>query len=1594
MLYEAYVKKVTRWVHKRDAVLKYKAPIIIAACVIFAAVAGFIATRGMLIGGLECPSEVSYGSGAPMNAKALFGKPYYEYAEQGSNAWSTELPSGVGRFKVRAVSDRSFGMKSYSDEFAFVITPARVTVVAAGDQITYGSMPEASSSLHYEDKIESAEFKMSSREIGSSRVSAIADTVKVVDKNGRDVSAAYVFETPEKTVEIIPRVITVRLHDAEKEYDGKALTCKTYDNFDDQLIDGHSGYVTLGGQQTEAGTSENTVLSFEVYDGRKRVTSNYDYVTVGGSLTVKPRKITVMTGSSQRQYNGQTLVNSTAVLSGGTLLRNHKILVAGNTEAFNVGTYDNVLDIKIVDRNNTSVDLTANYSISFDYGTLTVTSKPITIMPKMIVKEYDGVPLNVKEATLVGSALAEGDSIELTTTATLTEVGSSENSIIDYRITHGAIDVTGNYNVTCLDSSITITKRSIVVKPVDVEREYDATPLTCVMPELSAGSIAIGQTMILETSGSITTVGTCANHITSYVIMANGADVTHNYNVIIRSGRLTVTKRALTITAASTTKVYDATPLIDQSYSITDGSVANGQTLTVSVSGIQTDAGESANRITSWKITDAESQDVSKYYAVTLETGVLTVEPRPITIASADAKKMYDGTPLTASAHFVQEGTLVDGHRVIAVVIGEQINAGVGVNMFESIDIINDKTIRVTDNYDITVAEGELTVLPRKVSVVYTGSQQIYNGRPLLADSVTVTSTIKPLEGHTVAVATSSALAGAYGYKDCVAHIVTEDGSTSESANYDITIESGNVMTITRFSVMIKPENAEREYDGTPLTSNVAELVEPKRLPSGHYIELITDGSVTDVIYNGNDAMPIINRITSFTVRNENGDDVTDSFTVSTQPGTLLVTPRIITLKPKNEVKEYDGTPLMGNTPECAVGSIAEGQVAMITTQGKQTEIGSSDNVIVNHAIMTEDYRNVTVNYRITIEKGTLTVTQRKLVIAPADVEKMYDGTPLSATEAIIREGSLLPGHSFGANVEGSRIDAGTTASTVIPESVTVTNNGEDVSQIYNVILAEGAVTVTPRPITVVFESLFKIYDGVEFMSDKYIVISEIRPLEGHRISIQSESDEAGIYDATRYTIRVLDAETNDVTLNYDITHTDNITIEKRTVFLDLKPAQKAYDGEVLRVENIATSMGTSLVVGHVAHAITDAATPAIYAFGAEQNGFKVFIYDTRSDPGAEVLDPIDVTANYDIRLTSDPPLVIEHRGLTVTVSNTAREYDATAIFDASAFITEGVLANGHTFIHKNIGNVRVGVYSGLSVNDLRVLDAEGNDITRHYQIVFVGQQTFSVEILPRRITITAMDCTKQYDGTASIDATGRGFVSAETPLPSGHRLMFYGTESGLGVQTVSTANRKIISDLYGDVTDCFEIVISPESFELTTVLREITIRPTTVSRPYNGNTLYGSTKADVIAGSTLLEGHYITIVTEGSQTEIGDGIITIVSYVIRDAEGNDVTHFYNVTKVDGVARVLRVSLVLATSDASAAYTGNSLSARGVSVFIGKLLDGHVIYDAEAEYAEVTNVGTFSNTVQGVRIHNASGEDVTNMYNISYKFGTLTITST
>ena len=169
-----------------------------------------------------------------------------------------------------------------------------------------------------------------------------------------------------------------------------------------------------------------------------------------------------------------------------------------------------------------------------------------------------------------------------------------------------------------------IKKRVLKITADSDTKVYDGTALT--KDSVSAEGLATGDKIeSFFVTGSQTVVGKSDNTPSeAKIVNASGKDVTKCYEITYAKGTLEVTKKALTITADSDTKVYDKTALTKDSYTVSG--LAEGDTIeSVTINGSRTEAGESDNVPSAAKIIDANGQDVTSYYNITYKKGKLTV---------------------------------------------------------------------------------------------------------------------------------------------------------------------------------------------------------------------------------------------------------------------------------------------------------------------------------------------------------------------------------------------------------------------------------------------------------------------------------------------------------------------------------------------------------------------------------------------------------------------------------------------------------------------------------------------------------------------------------------------------------------------------------------------------------------------------------------------------------------------------------------------------------------------------------------------------------------------------------------------------------
>ena len=99
-------------------------------------------------------------------------------------------------------------------------------------------------------------------------------------------------------------------------------------------------------------------------------------------------------------------------------------------------------------------------------------------------------------------------------------------------------------------------------------------------------------------------------------------------------------------------------------------------------------------------------------YALSFDTQFsLVVERRSITLSSASAVKVYDGTPLKDGRIWLSSGSFAEGQTFTALAESSIVDIGVAINKITYIKILDALGNAVTKNYNIYLNCGLLTVV-------------------------------------------------------------------------------------------------------------------------------------------------------------------------------------------------------------------------------------------------------------------------------------------------------------------------------------------------------------------------------------------------------------------------------------------------------------------------------------------------------------------------------------------------------------------------------------------------------------------------------------------------------------------------------------------------------------------------------------------------------------------------------------------------------------------------------------------------------------------------------------------------------------------
>ena len=170
---------------------------------------------------------------------------------------------------------------------------------------------------------------------------------------------------------------------------------------------------------------------------------------------LKPQRIMIESPSASKVYDGTPLTATGLEIVEGSLLPGHRLSVVDSVAFTNVGIRDNTLRVKILDENGN--DVSKEYLIGYEYGTLEIVSKTMTIETGSATKPYDGTPLICHDYTQEG--LLPGHTISIGYYAgKQIDPGRSDNAVENVQIfdEHGK-DVTHNYAIELIFGTLRVT---------------------------------------------------------------------------------------------------------------------------------------------------------------------------------------------------------------------------------------------------------------------------------------------------------------------------------------------------------------------------------------------------------------------------------------------------------------------------------------------------------------------------------------------------------------------------------------------------------------------------------------------------------------------------------------------------------------------------------------------------------------------------------------------------------------------------------------------------------------------------------------------------------------------------------------------------------------------------------------------------------------------------------------------------------------------------------------------------------------------------------------------------------------------------------
>lgn len=1194
------------------------------------------------------------------------------------------------------------------------------------------------------------------------------------------------------SIYIIPRPLLVTATTYNKSYGTQLTSGAGFTGFTGA---GLANNETIGSVSMAFGTAAAATTGIGTYSGQQTpslatggsfTASNYILSYVNGDIVVGLEPLVITANAVSKSYgailngaSGQSGFTALGLVNGETVGTVNLGYGSGSAASAIGGTYANSVIPGLLTGGNF---VSANYQVTYVPASITVIPRSLSIS---ITADATSKPYGASAGTVPGSVsftavgLQNNETIGSVTIgygaggAATAVVGDYPGSVTGSGATGGNFQ-SGNYTITYVVADLNVTPRTLLVTANDISKAYGST-LTG-----SPGSTAFTATA-LQNGESVTSVtitygagapanaisGTYSLSVVPSVAVGGGSFVASNYTITYAAGAITVSKVALTITAAEADKTY--------------GAVLTGASSATAFTAAGLINGETIGSVTLAYGTGAATGDAVGTYSGTVTPGLAiggTFIPGNYIITYATGNIVVIKAPLSIVANAVTK------------TYGASISGAVGSSAFTPVGLQNNETIgsvttgygagsatsdaagsypgSVTTtnatggnfnpgNYLVSYSAGILTVSQKSITLTALDISKIF-GAVLTGASGQTAFTVSPLVGGDLI---SSVTLG-YGpgaaatepvdaYSGSVIPSMPVGNTSFNAGNYAITYVDG-VINVSAAPLTLTASSVTKSY-GTFLQGTFStNAFSATGLQNGETIGSLVLSSGAGAAA----AAPVKTYSGSITITDAIGGNFNlANYSATYNTADLIVLPVALALTPAQSSKAY-GVALTGGAGSTLFTQVGLMNAEVIGSVSLTYGGGYSATDVVGVYAGSMNISAATggtflaSNYTVTYNTVPLTVTPAPLAIMTSPISKTY-GTAITGASGVtaFTATGLQNNELIGSvtTIYGAGAAAMAAAGTYIGQSGSgLATGGTFAPSNYTLTYSSSDLTVTQAPLTVTATGPSKVYghaltSGISNSSFTTSALVNGETISGVLLTPNAAGEAYNTPAGSNYQVSPSGAAGDGTFLasNYAVTYLPYSGTVSKSPLVITPAVNGKYYGTALPASAASTAFtSTGLAAGEGISTVTlsnDATGQSAYAAAGSP-------YLSTPSAATGTFNPANYTTSYIAlrNLILPAPLVITPTGESKIYGQVL--YDSTA---AVSFTASG-LQNNETIltIALSVGagssaTSAVGVYNGSVVIGAA---RGGTFVPANYAITLMPA---AITVAPAALTITSFTFSKMY---------------------------------------------------------------------------------------------------------------------------------------------------------------------------------------------------------------------------------------------------------